>query len=112
MKKDEINFPDFQKMDLRIGKVVKTELVEGSVNLIKMTVDLGKDYGKKKIIAGLAKYAKPEEIKGKKYIFVANLAPKQMMKELSCGMMLCGDNDEKIMLLPVGKKIPAGTVVR
>lgn len=112
MKKDTISFPDFQKLDLRVGKVVAAEEVVGSTNLIRMTVDLGKDYGKQKVIAGLAKYNKPEDIKGKKFLFVANLAPKQMMKELSYGMILCGDNDGEILLVAINDKMPAGMVVR
>lgn len=112
MKKDTVSFPDFQKLDLRVGKVVVAEEVADSTNLIRMTVNFGKDYGKRKVIAGLAKYYKPGDIKGKKFLFVANLSPKQMMKELSYGMLLCGDNDGKIMLVAVNDKMPIGMVVR
>jgi methionyl-tRNA synthetase len=112
MKKDLVTFPDFQKLDFRVGKVIKAEEVVGSTNLIRMTVDLGKDYGKQKIIAGLAKYCKREDIQGKKFLFIANLSPKQMMKELSNGMMLCGDNEGEIALIPVNNKFPEGMVVR
>ena len=112
MIKDVISFPDFQKPDLRVGKVVSAENVEESENLIRMEVDLGKDYGKRKILAGIAKWYKPEALKGKKFIFVANLAPKQMMKEMSSGMILCADIDEKAVIIPVDKGIPEGAVVR
>ena len=113
MVKDEVTFPDFQKLDLRIGKIVKAESVEGSANLIRMQVDLGQEYGKKKIIGGLAKWYSPTDLKGKRFIIVANLAPKQMMKEQSYGMILCADLDGKApYLIQVDKKIPVGTVVR
>jgi len=111
--KDVVSFSDFTKLDLRVGKVISAESVDGSRNLIRMAVDLGGDYGVKKILAGVAAWYKPEDLKGKKFIFVANLEPKQMMKEMSNGMMLacCNDKDEPI-LLPVDKKVSEGTVVR
>lgn len=111
MVKDAVSFSDFQKLDLRVGKVVLAEKVEGSENLIRMEVDLGKDYGKQKILAGIAKWYKPEDLKGKKYIFVVNLTPKQMMKEMSSGMILCAEGEEAV-IIPLDDKIPEGTVVR
>lgn len=110
--KDIVSFSDFAKMDLRVGKVVAAENVEGSENLIRMIVDLGKEYGQRKILAGIAKWYKPSQLKNKKFIFVANLEPKQMMKELSNGMILCADVDQKAVIIPVDKNIPEGTVIR
>lgn len=112
MTKDIVSFPDFQKLDLRVGKVVEVGNVEGSKNLIRMNVDLGSDHGIKKILAGIANWYKPEDLKGKKFIFVANLAPKQMMKETSVGMILCADIDGQAVIIPVNEKIPEGAVVR
>ena len=112
MIKEQVSFPDFQKLDLRIGKVESAESVLGSANLIRLQVDFGKEYGKQKIIAGLAKWYTPKKLAGKKYIFVVNLEPKQMMKEVSRGMILCADTGSEAILLPVDKKIPEGTVVR
>ncbi len=113
MVKDEISFPDFQKLDLRVGKVVKAENLEGSSSLIRMTVDLGEEYGKRKIIGGLSKWYSPSDLKGKNFIIVANLAPKQMMKEQSYGMILCADMEgEGPYLIEIGNKVPVGTVIR
>lgn len=112
MVKDTVSFSDFQKLDLRVGKVVLAEKVEGLENLIRMEVDLGKEYGRQKILAGIAKWYKPEDLKGKKYIFVANLEPKQMMGQLSKGMILCADIGGKAVLIPVNGEIPVGAVVR
>lgn len=50
MTKDIVSFADFQKLDLRVGKVLKTEVVAGSKNLLRLEVDLGTDYGKRKIL--------------------------------------------------------------
>lgn len=110
--KDTVSFADFQKLDLRIGKVVLAERVEESENLIRMEVDLGKEYGKRKILAGIARWYKPEDLAGKKFIFVANLEPKQMMKEVSNGMILCGDIEGRAILISVSEEIEEGTVVR
>lgn len=110
--KDVISFPDFDKLDLRVGRVVSAERVEGSDNLIRLLVDLGKEYGERKIFTGIAKWYKQSQLKGKKFVFLVNLAPKQMMKEMSEGMILCADFDQKAVIIPVDKKIPEGGVVR
>lgn len=112
MVKDIISFPDFAKLDFRVGKVLEAEKVEESENLIRLLVDLGIEYGKKKIFTGIAKWYKPSQLKGKKFVFLVNLAPKQMMKEMSEGMILCADNDQKAIILPVDKKISEGSIVR
>lgn len=112
MTKDIVSFADFEKLDLRVGKVVKAERVEGSKNLIRMSVHLGSDYGVRKILAGMASWYKPSQLSGRKFIFVANLEPKQMMKELSSGMMFAADTGETCFILPVDKKIKEGTIVR
>lgn len=112
MAKDVVSFPDFQKLDFRVGKVIKAEVVEGSRNLIRMSVNLGSDIGERKILAGIGEWYKPKDVKGKKFVFVANLAPKQMMKEMSEGMILCADIKDKAVIIQVDKKIPEGAVVR
>lgn len=122
MIKDPVSFADFQKLDFRVGKVVEAEFKEGSVNLIRMKVDLGSDYGVRTIFAGVAKWYKPEELKNKKFIFVANLEPKKMptfakatagkMGEESQGMMFAADVENKAILIPVDARIPEGSVVR
>jgi methionine--tRNA ligase beta chain len=112
MKKPIIAFPDFDKLDIRVGEVKETALVEGSKNLIKMLVDLGEDYGAVEILSGLAKWYSPEEIAGKKYAFLANLEPKQMMGMNSNGMILVADDEEKPTLLVVDNKLPNGLVIR
>ena len=112
MKKDVVSFPDFQKLDLRIGKILHAEIVEGSTSLIRLEVDLGEDYGKVKILAGIGKWYTVDKLKSKKFIFVANLAPRKMMKEESQGMMLAADVNGKAVLVPVEENIATGSVVR
>ncbi|OGF99732.1 hypothetical protein A2Y99_02060 [Candidatus Gottesmanbacteria bacterium RBG_13_37_7] len=110
--KSAISYSDFQKLDLRVGKILEAEMLKSSVNLIKVRVDFGKDYGEKTILTGIAKWYKPEDLKDKKFIFVVNLEPKKMMDETSEGMILCADINGKAKLIPVNKSIPEGTLVR
>ncbi len=112
MKKPMVSFLDFQKLDLRVGEVLEAQNVEESKNLIAMKVDLGEDYGVVEIMAGLAQFINPEELRGKKFIFVANLEPKKMLGRNSNGMILVADEDGKPYLIPVDKKIKNGIIVR
>ncbi|OGG13384.1 hypothetical protein A2773_06095 [Candidatus Gottesmanbacteria bacterium RIFCSPHIGHO2_01_FULL_39_10] len=109
--KDTVTFADFQKIDFKVGKVVEVEDVVESQNLLRMKVDLGSDYGIRTIFAGVKKWYKPSQLKGKKFIFVANLEPKKMMGSESQGMMLAADTGEPV-LIPVNKKVKEGTVIR
>lgn len=112
MGKVDISFPDFQKIDFRIGKVVKAERLAGSDNLIRLKVHFGSEIGERQILAGIAKWYTPVKVKGKKFIFVVNLTPKKMMGEDSQGMILCADTGTQAILLPVSEKIPEGSIVR
>ncbi len=112
MKKDIVTFLDFDKLDLRVGEVKEASMVEGSKNLIIMSVDLGEDYGTVEILSGLAKFYIPESLIGNKYIFLANLEPKKLMGKDSNGMVLVADDPEKFELFPLDKKLKNGTVIR
>lgn len=113
MVKDVVSFADFAKLDLRVGEVITAENVEGSERLIRLKINLGKDYGERQILAGLAKWYKTENLVGKKFIIVANLEPKKMMGEESQGMMLaCCPDEGEPTLIPINKKIPEGSIVR
>jgi methionine--tRNA ligase beta chain len=112
MKKPIVTFLDFQKLDLRIGKVKEASFVEGSRNLITMKVDLGDDYGTTEILAGIGEYYKVEELLGKKYIFVANLDPKKMMDKYSNGMILVAEDESKPILIEIDKRIKNGLIIR
>ena len=112
MKKDLIQFADFNELDFRVGEVKEASMVEKSKHLIKLVVDLGVDYGTVTILSGLAPIYTPEDLLGNKYIVLANLAPKQMMGMDSNGMILVADDPEKFELVPLDKKIKNGTVIR
>ena len=111
--KDPVSYEDFSKIEFRVGKVAKAENKEGSENLIRLTVYFGEVIGQRNILSGVAKRYKPEDLEGKKFIFIVNLEPKKMMGEESQGMMFCAvDDDGTPVMIPVSKKIKEGTVVR
>lgn len=112
MKKPIVSFLDFQKLDLRVGEVKEVYFIKNSRNLIGMKVDLGQDYGEVEIMAGLAQYFKPEDLQGKKFIFVANLEPKKMLDSYSNGMILVADDSLNPKLIPVDTSVKNGTVIR
>lgn len=117
MVKELINFPDFSKLDLRVGLVEKAEDVEGSEKLIRLTVSFGKDYGLRTVLTGIRKWYKAKQLTGKKFLFLANLAPKKIMNQDSQGMILSSviEDDGQVrdvQLIKVNKKIPEGTVIK
>lgn len=86
--------------------------VEGSEKLYKLSVDLGPEYGTRTIFAGLKSWYKKSQIKGKQFVFVANLAPRKMPGGESQGMMLAVDDEEKPFLLPAPKAAKPGAGLR
>jgi methionyl-tRNA synthetase len=90
-----ITIDDFTKIDLRIAKIVNCESVEGSVKLLRLTLDVGE--GKtRNVFSGIASAYKPEDLIGKHTVMVANLAPRKMKFGVSEGMVLAASHaDEK-----------------
>jgi methionyl-tRNA synthetase len=112
MKKDVIEFADFEKLDLRVGEVTEAIAVEKSKKLIKLTVDLGEDYGTATVFTGMLEFHTPETFIGKKFAFIANLAPRKMVGGESQGMILAADAEGTPILIPADSRITNGTVVR
>jgi len=107
----EISFRDFQKLDLRVGEVVKAEQIAGSRNLIKMIVDFG--FEKRQSVAGLLQYYKPEELIAKKFAFILNLERKRFMGVESQCMVLAAEDDKgNVILLKPEKDIEVGSRIR
>ena len=108
---DYISIEDFAKVDLRVGKVISAEPVPGSRKLVKVVVDLGGE--KRTVLAGLAKWYKPEDFIGKYVIVVANLKPKRMAGIVSEGMILAApcSGDSKPVLLTVAEPVEPGSKV-
>ena len=86
--KPEIAFPEFEKLDLRVGVVESCETVPKSSKLLKFVLDAG-SLGKRTIFSGIrGAYPEPEKLVGKEVVFVANLAPRKMSVGVSEGMIL------------------------
>jgi len=98
MSSEYISIEDFKRVDLRVGLVKSAERVPGSEKLIKLMVDLG-ELGERQLIAGLAKWYKPEDFIGKYIVVVANLKPKRLMGLESQGMLLATDTDPPVLVV-------------
>ena len=109
-----ISYDDFAKVDLRVGKIIKVEDIEGADKLYKLTVDLGKELGKRTVCAGIKKYYKKEDLKGKKIIVFANLKPLMMRGIESQGMLLAAaeKDDAKVVLISPEEDVEVGSKVR
>ena len=105
--KAEIAFDDFEKVELTVVKVLTCEKVKKSEKLLKFTLNDGTDTPRQ-ILSGIAKYYQPEELVGKTLVAVTNLAPRKMMGQLSCGMLLSAERGDKLNLVMLDDKIPAG----
>lgn len=126
---ENISFDDFVKVDIRIGKILTAERVEGSDKLIKMEVDFGvekmvmetmegeepkyKEISlKRQIIAGIGKVYEPEQLIGKQCPFAYNLAPRMLKGLESQGMIMCPSIDGAPALLHPDKEVPNGSIIK
>jgi methionine--tRNA ligase beta chain len=98
-----IEFSDWQKIDLRVAQIKKIEDIPGADKLYKITVDVGKEIGKRVICAGIKEYYSKEELKDKKIVIFVNLKPRLMKGIESSGMLLAGvseDHSQVILISP------------
>ncbi|RLC31690.1 tRNA-binding protein [Candidatus Woesebacteria bacterium] len=117
----DASFKDFQKLDIRIGTVIEAEIPKWSHWVMKLTVDFGKEVGKKIAFAGIMKFFKPEDLVGKQFPFIVNLEPKKIgpkengKQNISECMMLMAvpkdDEETPPVILSLDKKVPNGTRV-
>ncbi|MGZ8165196.1 MAG: methionine--tRNA ligase [Methylobacter sp.] len=108
---DTIAFEDFAKLDLRIGKIIKADSVEGADKLLQLTVDIGDET--RNIFAGIKSAYAPEELEGKLTLVVANLAPRKMRYGISEGMILAaGPGGKDIWILSPDEGAAAGMRVK
>ena len=109
--KEEITIDDFEKIDLRVVKVLACEPVKGAKKLLKLKVDLGGE--ERQVVSGIAAHYKPEELVGKNVVLVANLKPVKLRGELSQGMILCAASDDDSVLKTVDPgDLLSGSIVR
>lgn len=111
-----INFEDFQRVELRIGRILAAEQVEGSDKLVKLQVDFGKkdeteEVLKKQVIAGIGKVYQPAALIGKEVLFVANLEPRTIMGLESQGMILAATDGAGPVLMTPDRPVDAGAAL-
>ncbi|MCA0359715.1 MAG: methionine--tRNA ligase [Armatimonadetes bacterium] len=106
----EIEFTDFMKVNLRVGRVIEAEGIEGSDKLVKLQVLVGDQ--PRQIVAGIKKKYAPIDLIGRQVIVVANLKPAKLMGHESQGMLLAADDvDGAPILLQPEHEAPEGTSV-
>lgn len=111
--KPTIEFADFEKIDLRAGKITACFVPAWSTKLLELDVDFGAELGQRKIFAGVQKRFKPEDLAGKTCTFVVNLAERKMGEGVSQGMMLVAvAPDEAASPLWVADNVAPGSEVR
>jgi len=108
-----INFADFSKIKLKVGKILKAEDIEGKDKVYKLTVDLAEEEYRI-LVAGLKLYYTKEDLKNKYVIVVSNLEPRKIGPFVSQGMLLAAseklsDGTEKVSLLQPDKEIALGS---
>lgn len=110
--KESINYGDFEKLDIRAGRIVTASAPEWSEKLIRYEIDFGEELGKRVLFSGIRKWYSPEELVGKTVPVIVNMEPKKMGEEVSQGMVIMGDIAEGPKLLFLDDTIVPGTVIR
>ena len=108
--KESIEYDDFAKLDLRVAKVLTCEAVKKSKKLLVFTLDLGIET--RTVVSGISQFYKPEDLIGKKVIYLANLAPKKIMGHMSEGMILSASNEDDQLEVTNIESLTPGSVVR
>jgi len=106
----QVSFDEFKKLDMRIGRVVQAERVPRTARLYKIIVDLG-ELGRRQTVSSLVGFYTPEELVGKRIVFLVNLQPTKFGGELSEGMLLAAEKGDKLALLTTEREIENGANV-
>jgi methionyl-tRNA synthetase len=106
---NQISMEEFQKMDLRVAKILAAETIKKSDKLLKLRVDMGEE---RTIVAGIARSYKPEELVGKTVMILANLQPAKLMGVESQGMILAAEGDNGAVLATFDGEAKIGAKIR
>jgi methionine--tRNA ligase beta chain len=106
-----ITIEDFKKVEIRVGKIISAEIVEGSEKLLRLSVDFNEE-NPRQVISGIAKFISPEELTGNSYTFVTNLEPRMIMRLESQAMIMAFSGDNFFSLLKVPNEVPPGNLVK
>ncbi|MDO4779725.1 MAG: methionine--tRNA ligase [Bacteroides sp.] len=109
--RENIQFDDFLKLDIRVGTVLECVKVPKADKLLKFTIEDGLE--KRTIVSGIAKHYSPEELVGKQVCFIANLPPRPLKGIVSEGMILSAENnDGSLSVVTVDKPVKPGSEVK
>jgi methionine--tRNA ligase beta chain len=107
----EVSFDEFQKLDLRIGKITEANQIPGSRNLIRIMVDFGTE--KRQAVAGLLQWYTPQDLVGKKCVFILNLQKRKVMGvESQCMILAAEDAEGNVVVLQPEKDMAEGSKIR
>ncbi len=107
-----LTLDQFKQADLRVGVVEACERVPDTDKLLKLSVNFGDEIGVRQIVSGIALYLTPEEVVGKRMLFIVNLEPRVIKGLESQGMLLAVGGGETFSYLTPTKDVPAGSQVR
>lgn len=102
---------DFQKIEIKMGTVISAVPVEGADKLYILEVDLNEEKYRQ-ILSGIREYVQPEDLIGKQFPFITNLAPRMLRGHESQGMILAGSDENGLALLNPTKTLINGTRLR
>jgi methionyl-tRNA synthetase len=100
--KENIDFESFQKMDIRVAKIIEAERIPKTKKLLKLKVDTGVD--QRTVVSGIAEHYSPEEAIGKTVLLLANLAPRAIKGVESQGMILMAENAKGVLSIVAPEK--------
>ena len=104
-----INYDDFAKLEIKIGKVIAAEKIENTDKLLRLEVDFGDE--KRQIVSGIAEHYQPENLIGREFPFLTNLEPRTLKGVESQGMILAIGTEEKIVLIEPAEEVPPGSKI-
>lgn len=107
---DTINYDEFKRLDIRIGRVSSAERVEGTDKLMKLELELGDE--KRVLVAGIADVYRCEDVQGKYIPVLLNLEPRKIRGIESRGMILAADENGVPVLLHTDKAVSPGSIIR
>jgi methionine--tRNA ligase beta chain len=95
---DRVTFDQFKALEIRIGKILSAEKIEGADKLLKLEVDFGDE--ERQIVAGIALHYDPKDLIGQKLPFVTNLEPRKFKGVESQGMLMAIEGEKPVLLKP------------
>ena len=108
---EEIKYDDFAKIEMKVGLVKSASEVEKSDKLLKLIVDFGSE--EKQVLSGIKRWYSPEDVLGKKFVFITNLEGRKIMGMESEAMILAAEDDEEnVVLVQPEKDILPGSQIR